>query len=149
MSDELLDELKREKEERLPGPLTREGNYGNHLTYTGKICYNRRRHWFTRKDWERIGKKYMVPVVEEYDSQALQAHWWMEVLRKYTIDMMEEIFALPGLRAIDLDAESIYQQSQEWGSRVGLSWADELYRQGRFETAQLVRELFEQRTWKP
>jgi len=113
--DEFLNELHRERAERSTKP-TREGDYGMHLTYSGKVTYRRPKHFFTKRDWERIGRKFFIPAVEEGDSRAPNAPWWMGILRQYTLDMMEDLFNLPGIRALNMDAEDIYNHAQTWGN---------------------------------
>jgi len=146
-TQELIDELHRERVETYQ-PLTREGNYGRHLTYTGKVTYQRPRHWFTRRDWERIGRKFFIPAVQEGDPEQPYAFWWMEILKKYTLDMMDEILDLPGLKALNLDGPDIYNNLQVWSSEVGLKWADKLERNGNFFAARIVREGFTLRRWR-
>jgi len=144
--DEFVDELHRERAERSTKP-TREGDYGHHLTYSGKVTYRRPKHFFTKSDWERIGRKFFIPAVEEGDKEAPAANWWMIILRNYTLDMMEDLFNLPGIRALNLSPEDIYQQAQDWGNQVGYKWAEKLRMVGRNEEADLVMKLFEQHTF--
>jgi len=147
MSDALLDEIKIEKQEMRNRPF-RQGDYGYHHTVVGKIVYQRPKHYFTRADWERIGKKYLLPLVEENDATMPQAPWWMRVLREYTLMMMDEIFdKIPFVKAIGVEPENWYNEIQLASTEMGMRLYEALRYAGRYEEADLIWKAFRPYTY--
>ncbi len=145
MSDyftEFLEEIKEEKQEMLNKPM-RPGDFGYHHTIVGKIVYQRPKHFFTKKDWERIGRKYMVDIIQANEENQPAAPWWMRILKDYTIEMLDDIFdKIPILKALGIEPERIYWEIQEFSTEIGMRWADALQREGRWNEADMIRAAF-------
>jgi len=104
-------------------PEYRKGHYGYHKTYSAKLVYKRPRHFFNEKDYLRIAKTIYGYSINKTDGspERIKQAWWLELMRKMTIAMMDEIFdvidLVPGVRTEDIigKPEEVYDKIHSLG----------------------------------